>query len=176
MVIDKLINAGVLKFGEFTLTSGKKSSVYVDLKSAYTDPSILTILCNEIVNKLNKEKIEFERIACIELGGVPIAVALSLKTKKPFVIFRKKRKEHGVKEEFIGTINKDEKILVVDDVTTTGSSVLTISNKIKELGAKVECIFSIVDREEGAKDNIEKNNFKFLNLLTLSDLIKFKKT
>jgi len=174
MVIKDLLRSNVLKFGEFTLTSGRKSNVYVDLKTVCTNPALLSKISENMQQLLSSKNIDFDKIACIELGGVPIAVSLSLKTKKPFVIFRKKRKEHGVKDEFIGDINENEKFLVVDDVSTTGSSVLAVSNKLIELKAKVECILVVVDREEGAKEKIESKGFKFISIFTLSELLKHR--
>ncbi len=107
--------------------------------------------------------LDFDRIACVELGGVPIAVALSLKMKKPLVIFRKEKKDYGVKGDRIGEVKRGERVVVVEDVITTGKSALSAARRVEESGAGVAAIIAVVDREESGRD--------FMSLLKLSDLI-----
>lgn len=160
----KLLEIGALKFGEFTLSSGKKSNVYVDVKIAATYPEILEKIAEGMAEKL--EKYDFDRIACIELGGVPIAVALSLKMRKPLVIFRKERKTHGLGGDAIGELKRGEKVVIVEDVVTTGRSAISVAERVKERGGEVVAIIAVVDREE--------SGLKFESLLKLSELIKAK--
>ncbi|MEM1578152.1 MAG: orotate phosphoribosyltransferase [Archaeoglobaceae archaeon] len=163
-LIKKLIEIGALKFGEFTLSSGKKSKVYVDIKLAATKPEILEMISDAMAEKL--KKYEFEKIACIELGGVPIAVAVSLKTKKPFVIFRKEKKSYGLGGDLIGELKKGDKVVVVEDVITTGKSALYVAEKVKEKGAEVVGIIAVVDREE--------SEMNFESVIKLRELIEAK--
>lgn len=160
----KLLEIGALKFGDFTLSSGRKSSVYVDIKIAATQPEILEDIANAMVEKLMKY--EFDKIACIELGGVPIAVTVSLKMRKPLVIFRKERKSYGLGGDTIGELKKGEKVVIVEDVVTTGRSALSVAERVKERGGEVVTIIAVVDREE--------SEFKFESLIKLSELIKTK--
>ncbi|MDI9611135.1 MAG: orotate phosphoribosyltransferase [Archaeoglobales archaeon] len=163
-LVRKLIEVGALKFGDFILSSGKKSNVYVDIKLAVTYPEILEMIGSEIAEIL--KKYEVDRIACIELGGVPIATAVSLKTKKPLVIFRKELKNYGLGGDMIGEIREGERIAVVEDVITTGKSALSVAERVKKKGGKVITIVAVVDREE--------SGMKFESVLKLSDLIKAK--
>lgn len=164
----RLIEVNAVKFGEFILSSGKKSNVYVDIKLALTYPDILKLIVNAMVEKL--KNLKFDKIACIELGGVPVAVGLALELKKPFVILRKQAKSYGIKADYIGEINENERFIVVEDVTTTGNSALSVVDRLRNYKAQVVAVLVVVDREEGAKDKFDK----FIPLLTLSQLLKFK--
>jgi len=168
LLIDKLVNA--VKFGNFILSSGKKSTVYIDIKSVCTDPEILKLVCNEILEQT--QDVNWDKIVCAELGGVPIAVSLSLSTGKPYTIFRKPGRSHGVKETFVGKITKGERVLVVEDVTTTGSSVMKVIKEVKNCDGKILGVISVVDRGEGALELLQKENFT--SLVTLEELKKRK--
>ncbi|AIG98742.1 MAG: Orotate phosphoribosyltransferase [Archaeoglobus fulgidus] len=161
-LVKRMIEVGALKFGDFVLSSGKRSRVYVDVKLASTFPDILEMISEGMAAKL--KDLEFDRIACVELGGVPIAVALSLKMKKPLVIFRKEKKDYGIKGDRIGEVKEGEKVVVVEDVITTGSSALSAARRVEESGASVAAIIAVVDREESGRN--------FMSLLKLSDLIE----
>jgi len=156
-----LKDVGAIKFGDFVLSSGQRSNVYVDVKYACTRPEILRLIAKEMAEKLRG--LEFDKIACIELGGVPIAVALSIETGKPYVIFRKRRKEYGLGEDFIGDVREGERFVVVEDVTTTGRSAMSVVERVKGLGGDVVAVLCVVDR--GARiDNL-------IPLLRLDDLL-----
>ncbi|MCS7121611.1 MAG: orotate phosphoribosyltransferase [Archaeoglobaceae archaeon] len=161
---EMLLKVGALKFGDFLLSSGKRSNVYVDIKLASTYPEVLEEIALEITKKL--EKLDFDKIACVELGGVPIAVAVSLKVKKPLVIFRKQKKDYGVMEDRVGVVNEGEKFVLIEDVVTTGRSALSAVERIERSGGKVVKIFAVVDREE--------SSLEIESLLKLSDLLKAK--
>ncbi|MEM2726929.1 MAG: orotate phosphoribosyltransferase [Archaeoglobaceae archaeon] len=163
-LVRRLIEVGALKFGDFILSSGKRSNVYVDIKLAITYPDILEMIAEGIAEIL--KKYEFEKVACIELGGVPIATAVSLKTKKPLVIFRKEQKSYGVGGDMIGEIKEGDRVVVVEDVITTGKSALSVAERVKKKGGKIATIVAVVDREE--------SGMVFESVLKLSELIKAK--
>ncbi|ADC66150.1 orotate phosphoribosyltransferase [Ferroglobus placidus DSM 10642] len=162
-LVKMLYDAGAVKFGEFVLSSGKRSNVYVDFKKASTKPKILKTFAKELISKIN---FDFDKIACIELGGVPLAVAVALDLEKDYVIFRKKKKEYGAEEEFVGEVRSGEKFLVVEDVITTGSSAKSIEERLKKFNAEVVAFSCAVDREESSLNPI--------SVLKLSDILKFK--
>lgn len=168
-LVKKLIDVGAVRFGEFILASGKKSNVYVDIKIASTHPDVLKAIAEAMAEKL--KDLDFDKIACIELGGVPLAVALSLELNKPYVIFRKQKKDYGVRADYVGEIKEDEKFVVVEDVTTTGNSAWSVVERLKRYKAEVVALVVVVDREEGAKDKFDV----FIPLLTLSQLLEFSK-
>jgi len=158
---EMLKRVGAVRFGEFVLSSGQKSNVYIDVKLACTHPEVLKAIAEEMAKRV--ESLEFDRIACIELGGVPLAVALSLRLGKPYVIFRKRKKEYGTGEDCVGEIRRGERVVVVEDVTTTGASAMSVVERVEERGGKVVAVVTVVNR--GAKlPNL-------ISLLTLDDLI-----
>ncbi len=149
-MIRRLKEVGAIRFGEFVLSSGQKSNVYIDIKHACTYPDILKLIA-ELMSEVIRD-VEFDKIACIELGGVPIAVALSLKLEKPVVIFRKRKKEYGVKDDCVGVVNPGERFVVVEDVTTTGKSALSVVERVKSRGGRVVMILSVVNRGANVKN------------------------
>lgn len=164
-LIQRFREVGALRFGDFTLSSGKKSSVYVDVKYACTFPEILDEIATQMAEKL--KNIEFDRIACVELGGVPLAVALSLKTGKPYVIFRKVRKDYGVESDAVGELKAGERVVVVEDVTTTGTSAASVVERVERRGARVATVLTIVDRGEGAEERLQN----LMALMRLDELM-----
>ena len=167
-LVKSFIECGALKFGEFVLSSGKRSRVYVDVKLASTQPDILEMIAKAI--RILVSDLNFQKIACVELGGVPLAVATSLITKKPCVIFRKEKKEYGVGGDRIGEIQSGEKVLIVEDVITTGKSVMSVIRRVEEVGGRVVGIVTVVDREEWGSD-FEKFGHLTRSILKLRDLL-----
>lgn len=167
MLKKMLKECGAIKFGEFTLASGKKSKYYVDIKKASTNPRIL----KEIAKQMSKH-VTGEKIAGMELGAVPIAVALSLETNLPYVIVRKEKKEHGTGKQIEGDLKENEKVVVVEDVATTGASTLRAVNVLRENKGIVEKAIVVVDREEGASELLRKNNVELIPLVRVSELME----
>jgi len=163
-LVKKLIDVKAVKFGDFILSSGKKSDVYVDIKLASTYPDILELITSVMVEKI--ATLDFDKIACIELGGVPLVVSLALKVKKPYVILRKQKKGYGIKADYIGEIEENDNFIVVEDVTTTGNSAMSVVDRLRRYNANVVAVVAVVDREEGAESRFEK----FIPLLKLSQL------
>ncbi|AEF97166.1 orotate phosphoribosyltransferase [Methanotorris igneus] len=166
-LIELLKEVGCIKFGEFILASGKKSNYYIDIKKATTNPKVL-----KCIAKLIKEYIKNEdvKVAGVELGSVPIATAVSIETDKELLIIRKKPKDYGTKNKIEGELNKGDKVVVVEDVTTTGGSVIKAVNEIRENGGIVEKVFVVVDRLEGAKENLKNIGVELIPLVTIEDL------
>ncbi len=165
MLKDDLINIGAIKFGNFILTSGKTSNYYIDIKSAYTNPEILDSIGNEISKFVVSGK-----IAGMELGAVPIIVSVAIKTKKPFIIIRKDELKHGTKKRYIGNINNGDEIDVIDDVATTGGSIMKTVEIIRNNGGIVKRAVCVVDREEGAYEMLKSNGIELYSIIKASDL------
>ncbi len=166
--LEKQIKEQAVTRGEFILASGKKSSYYVDLKKAYTDPEVMAMIIEGISGIMEDENID--RIAGIEMGGVPIATALSLKTGIPFIIIRKKAKGHGTDKRIEGKIMEGDNVLIVEDTVTTGGSIKTGVEAVREIGGICTWVIAVVDRLEGAYENLEKVNMRLESLVTLKDL------
>ena len=162
----KLIDCEAVKFGKFTLTSGKESSFYVDMKLASTNPGILKLIAKEFASHLPKN-VDF--IAGMELGAVPLAVALSLETGIPYSMIRKSERKHGTGSRIEGV--SVGKAVLVDDVATTGGSNIESVKALVDEGVDVSMVMVVVDREEGAQEKIAPFGINYRALIRISDLV-----
>ena len=169
-LIEAFFREGAILFGRFVLTSGRESDYYINVKKLITRPEVLKLIAEMMKEMAEEEGIEFDRVAGPELGAVPIATALSLETGKPLVIVRKKPKGHGTGSQIEGEVKAGDRVLLVEDVTTTGGSVLRSAKVLEKEGAKVSAILVVVDREEGAEENLR--DYRFLPLLRVSELLE----
>jgi len=167
-LIQLLKESGAIKFGKFVLSSGISSNYYIDIKQASTNPTIL----KEIAKEMSKFAENYDLVAGLELGAVPLIVALSLETGIPFVIVRKEEKMHGTRKMIEGESVENKKVLVVEDVTTTGTSVLKAINVLRKNGAILDKVVSVVDRESGAREKIEREGLKLVSLISVKDLLE----
>lgn len=161
-----------IRFGDFTLASGKKSRYYIDIKKASTNPDVLKCIAIEMKEKIQQKSIHGDFIGCVALGGVPIAVAVSLETSMPLVIVRKETKDYGTKGQIIGDPKPGSSVILVEDVTTTGGSVIKAITILKEKGLEVRFVLVVVDREEGASENLKKIMVELIPLIRISDLLE----
>lgn len=165
-LIRLLLDAQAVRFGEFTLTSGAKSDVYVDVKRAWTDPRRLEVLARALSARVPPA----ERIAGMELGAVPLVVAVALRTGLPYVILRKATKEHGTKQAFEGEVPEGSRFLLIEDVSTTGGSTLRSVEIVRAAGGRVDRALVVVDRESGAREHLAAAEVTLEPLVTLSEL------
>lgn len=162
---DLLIKFRAIEFGDFTLASGAKSSYYIDVKSAATDPELL----GAIVRKIARTH-EFDMTAGVAVGGVPFAVATALVSKKPYAIIRAAEKRHGKKDVIIGSV-RDKNVLLIEDVTTSGGSALYGVQALREAGARIDRVVTIVDREQGAAEMLTRYGIRLIPLVRVSELL-----
>ena len=156
---------GAVRRGDFLLASGIRSSVYVDIKSALTDPGVLSAVALGIAGRS-----EFEVVAGVAVGGIPIAVTVSLAAGKPYAIVRRDEKGHGTGGKIVGGV-AGLSTLLVEDVTTSGGSVLSAVRILREAGAKVDTVITVVDREEGAAASLAAEGVTLISLVTLKELL-----
>lgn len=168
MSLIEMLKEQAVKFGDFVLTSGKRSKYYIDIKKASTDPRILEEIAKEMEKVIADEKID--RIAGLEVGAIPIATALSLRTKIPFVIIRKEKRTHGTTSRMEGELKEGDRVIVVEDVTTTGGSVISAIKAVRENNCICEKVIVVVDRMEGAKDALKEQGVELIPLATKKDL------
>jgi orotate phosphoribosyltransferase len=153
--------------GEFTLRSGRKSNYYLDKYLFETQPDILRALGELFAQKIHAGA---DRIAGAELGAVALAAATAMACNKPFVIIRNQKKDYGTSKLIEGTLQAGENVIIVEDVLTTGGQVLEAAKTLKDAGAKVDRIIAVIDRLEGARQNIESAGYRFESLFTTRDL------
>jgi len=157
-------NAGAIRHGNVDLSSGKKSTQYVDIKKACTDPSTFWLIVRSVNKIIPTLPYTIEGVAGVELGSVPIASGVSLSRFEPLIIVRKKRKDYGMPGEVIGNV-KEKRILMLEDVTTTGSSAVKAIKRIREEGGIIIDVISIVDRNEGARECLDSIGVGLISLL-----------
>ena len=166
-----LVDCGALQFGDFTLASGAKSSYYIDIKRASTDPKVLKIIARNMAENLKKSGLKIDRIAGVVLGSVPLAAALALETGIPYVMIRKEKKDHGTGKLIEGVLNAGDSVLVVEDIITSAGSSMKAIETLRAEGAKVENVFSVIDREAGGADNLASIGVKLTPLVRASELL-----
>ncbi|HJP43914.1 MAG: orotate phosphoribosyltransferase [Candidatus Poseidoniia archaeon] len=162
-----LQECGAVQFGDFRLTSGRRSKFYVNLKLAATRPQILERIASEMVQLLPDKA---EVIAGMELGAVPLAVALSLKTGLPYVMIRKGERVHGTGSRIEGELLGN--VIVVEDVATSGGSLVDAAEVIRRAGGTVERAIVVVDREEGADEALRAVDIELLPLVRIGSLLQ----
>lgn len=156
-----------LLHGEFTLRSGRKSNYYLDKYRFETQPDVLIEL-----GKLFAARIppQVQRIAGAELGAVALAAATSMASGKPFVIIRNQKKDYGTSKLIEGILEPGESVMIVEDVLTTGGQVIEAAKTVEAAGARVERIVAVIDRLEGAQENIQSAGYAYESLFTTKDL------
>ena len=153
--------------GDFTLRSGRKSRYYLDKYLFETEPDILAELGRRLAARRSATTI---RIAGAELGGVSLAAAASLAAGVPFFIVRNSRKDYGTAKLIEGRLEPGDAVLLVEDIATTGGQVLEAAKVVTAAGGRIDKIVAVIDRQEGARENIEKSGYRFESLLTRQDL------
>ena len=153
--------------GDFTLRSGKKSKYYLDKYLIETCPDILKALGEEFARYVTDD---VSLIAGAELGGVALAASTAMATGKNWVIIRNSKKGYGTGKMIEGVISQGDVVLLVEDIATTGGQVLEAAKIITEAGASVKEIVCVIDRKQGAEQNITNAGYKFESILTKDDL------
>lgn len=165
-LIKRIVEAALLR-GEFTLRSGRKSSYYLDKYLFETQPDILAALGDRLAKHVDEG---VDRLAGAELGGIPLVSAASMASGKPAVLIRNQKKEYGTNKQLEGRLEKGDRVLLIEDIVTTGGQILEAAKVIADNGASVVGVVAVVDRMEGAREHIEKAGFVFKSLLTSADL------
>ena len=167
---------GIIKFGDFTLASGKKSSYYVDLRLVPSYPiefrKMVKFLENEIEQDIGLDN--FDSIVSVPTGGLVIASALAIETVKPLIYVRSKPKDYGTSKSVEGEIHEGMKVVMIDDVATTGGSVVNAIKSLKEVNISVKDAYVIVNRMEGADEALLELGVKIhsiLNILQITETL-----
>ena len=166
---DGLLAAGCIKFGEFTLKSGLKSPIYLDLRQLVSHPSLLKTVGDAYLPLL--KKLNFRRIAGLPYAAIPIATAISLAGNYPMIYPRKEVKTYGTKAEIEGEYHAGETVVVIDDLATTGGSKFEAIEKLTGAGLVVKDVVVLVDRQSGAKESLEQAGYHLHAVLTITQLL-----
>ncbi|HEG44582.1 MAG TPA: orotate phosphoribosyltransferase [Phycisphaerales bacterium] len=153
--------------GDFTLRSGKKSKYYMDKYLFETCPDILKALGAEFAKHISDD---VTLIAGAELGGVALAAATAMESGKNWIIVRNSKKGYGTSKMVEGALKEGDVVLLVEDIATTGGQVIEAAKIITDAGATVKEIVCVIDRKQGAEENITGAGYKFDSIMTKSDL------
>lgn len=168
-----LSRIGAVKFGTFRLTSGKLSPYYIDLRVVPSFPGAFRRICQLYVDFINKELGDnFDRIAGIPTAGIPFAAVIAHNMDKPFLYVRKGFKRHGRERRVEGVLTPGDKVLLVDDLVTTGGSLRAAARVIRAEGGVVEDAVVLIDREEGGADALARDGIKLHSLLKITSIAR----
>lgn len=170
-VCEVLARHGALQFGIFKLTSGKMSPYYVDLRIIPSFPKVFRRIC-EIYLELVKEDVgldAFDRIAGIPTAGIPFASVIANQAEKPFLYIREEAKAHGRERSVEGILMPGERVLIIDDLITTGKSILKAARILRGEGAVVENALVLLDREEGGANALAKEGIRLSSLMSITE-------
>ncbi|MDP6693623.1 MAG: orotate phosphoribosyltransferase [Phycisphaerales bacterium] len=163
----KRIAETAILHGDFTLRSGRKSTWYIDKYLFTTKPDIL-----RAIGLLLKEIVPHGTtlLAGAELGGIPLVTTTSIACDLPCIFIRNQKKDYGTSKQLEGTLQSEDRVVIVEDIATTGGQVLEAVETITSCGATVQSIIAVIDRCEGARENVEQAGFAFDSLFTTEDL------
>jgi len=168
---DEFLAAGCIKFGEFTLKSGLKSPIYIDLRRIITYPKLLEQIGAAYLPLL--KNLKFTRIAGLPYAAIPIATAISLAGNYPMIYPRKEVKTYGTKAQIEGEYQAGETVVVIDDLATTGGSKFEAIEKLTGAGLVVKDVVVLVDRQSGAKESLTQAGYSMHAVLTIGQLLEY---
>ena len=165
---------GIIKFGEFTLASGKKSSYYVDLRLIPSYPHEFRMMIKQLQNKITEEigLENFDSLVSVPTGGLVIGSALAIEIIKPLIYVRSKPKDYGTSKSVEGYFHEGMKVLMIDDVATTGGSVVNAIKSLKSENIRITDAYVIVNRMEGAKEALKEHGVTMHSLVDVLQVTK----
>jgi uridine monophosphate synthetase len=164
-----LADIGCVRFGDFTLHSGQRSPIYLDLRLLVSHPSTLRDVARAYTQLLRP--MAFDRLAAIPYAALPIGAAVSLELGCPLIYPRKEVKGYGTKRAVEGEFQKGERVVVLDDLITTGASKLEAIAPMEDLGLQVKDVVVLIDREQGGREYLEKRGYRLHTVFGLGEML-----
>jgi uridine monophosphate synthetase len=166
-LVNKLIELGCFKTGNFKLKSGINTDFYLDFRHLISHPDILIQICELIYEKFA----EIPGLICgLPYAGIPYSQTISILYKRKCIMLRKEQKKYGTSKMIEGNYNKNDELIIIDDIITKGTSIKESLSHFKDFNIKK--IIVLVDREEGGKESIEKHGIKVESVFTVYDFKK----
>ena len=168
-LIESLYKIGAVKFGEFTLKSGQTSSIYLDLRQIVSYPAILRAVAKAMWEKVQDSSMDL--VCGVPYTALPIATCLSLEHDIPMIMRRKEKKAYGTKQQIEGKYETGQSCLIIEDVITTGGSIIETAAELEEIGLKVQDLAILIDRQQGGRENLEQKNYRVHAVFTLRTVL-----
>lgn len=169
-LILSLYQIGAVRFGDFTLKSGQSSNIYLDLRQIISYPALLRTVAQAIWDKI--QKCEFELLCGVPYTALPIATCLSLEHNLPMVLRRKEKKDYGTKKIIEGAYQAGQRCLIIEDIITTGSSILETADDLEAAGLKVTDAIVLINREQSGKENLGNRGYVLHAAFTLKEILQ----
>ena len=172
-LIQSLYDIGVFKFGNFTLKSGKNSPFYIDMRMIICHPEILEQVADCLDQMITEE---YDYVCGVPYSGLIIATALSLKTRLPLLLKRKEAKDYGTKKMVEGNFLPGDRCLVIEDVITTGQSILETTSVLENEGLIIADVIVLIDRQESGVAHVARKGHNVTAVLTLTEIALYLHT
>lgn len=166
-----LYDIGAVQFGKFRLASGQKTNIYIDLRVLVSFPSVLRDVASLYHAYLKRNKIDFDLLTAPPMAGLPIGTALSLEMNRPLIYPRKTAKTYGMGKGIEGVWRIGQSVLVIDDVITSGGSIIETISAVKTVGLRVTDALVLIDREQGGKEILASEGYHMHAVMTLKYLL-----
>lgn len=174
LLMDGLLQAGCVKFGQFTLKSGLISPIYLDLRELVSYPGLLGQAAAAYLPLL--KPLAYDRLAALPYAALPIGTAISLQSGTPLLYPRKESKSYGTRADIEGHYEPGDTVVVIDDLATTGSSKFEAIEKLTQAGLKVSDVVVLIDRQSGAKEALAQAGYRLHAVLNLSEMLAYWQT
>lgn len=171
-LVKDIYRAGAFKIGDFKLTSGGLSPYYVDLRTLVSKPKLFERLVDSYIDKMRAIGKDFDVIAGVETAGIPIATLISYKTGVPMVYARSGERGHGTERLVEGELAAGDRVVVIDDVLTTGGSIMNAVKAISTYGGKVAYALVFLDRLQNGTKRLREAEIAVHSVIKIDDFIR----
>jgi uridine monophosphate synthetase len=169
LILD-LFAKDMIKFGEFTLKSGKQSYIYADIRTSISYPNLFKQICNEYSKIM--AGIQYDMICGVPYSALAIASAIAYDKSIPMLLKRKEAKEYGTKKILEGAYTPWQNCLLIEDVITTGASLIETTSVLEEHGLKITDVCTLIDRNQGGREVLLEHGYKLHSIMNLTDIIE----
>jgi uridine monophosphate synthetase len=168
-LVRQLFEAGCVRFGQFTLASGQVSPIYIDLRRVISYPTLFQSVVEAYAQLV--APLAYDRLAAVPYAALPAAAAIALRLKQPLVYPRKEVKGHGTGQAVEGAFQPGDAAVAIEDVVTSGGSLLTAIETMETAGLEVRDVIVLVDREQGGRARLAEAGYRLHTVLTLSEIL-----